>query len=139
MFKRKTKKLLSLSLSLTMVFGMIPLSSITAAAAENTNLCSTCGDFTDNNGFCTVDGCTGYEEAVFENEKYIIKNAGNLYWFANFVNTSETESITAELTADIDLNPGYTFNSDGTVTYNKKTVTEDFREWTPIGTAEPPL
>ena len=44
------------------------------------------------------------------------------------------KSINVVLISDIDVNPGYTFNSDGTVSYNNATVTSGWRTWTPIGT-----
>ena len=46
---------------------------------------------------------------------YEINTADKLYWFAQQVN-SGNNVINAVLTADIDLNPGYTFHADGTVT-----------------------
>ena len=53
----------------------------------------------DNNGFCP-NGC--YEEAVWNEEDgvYEISNAGQLYWYAQYLNTTNAE-IFAELTADI--------------------------------------
>ena len=53
----------------------------------------------DDNGFCP-NGC--YEEAVWNEEDgvYEISNAGQLYWYAQYLNTTNAE-IYAELTADI--------------------------------------
>ena len=53
----------------------------------------------DDNGFCP-GGC--YEEAVWNEEDgvYEISNAGQLYWYAQYLNTTNAE-IYAELTADI--------------------------------------
>ena len=52
------------------------------------------------NGFCST--CGGYEAAVWNEEKsvYEISNAGQLYWYAQYLNTQNAE-IYAELTADI--------------------------------------
>ena len=116
----------------------------------------------DSNGFCAICGFA-YEPAILGTEEnyeelgliedyigyYAIKNAGQLYWFGELVNKNEqlqgadtpddtTDDIYASssngvLLNDIDINPGYTFNSDGTVTYEGKAVTEGFREWVPIG------
>lgn len=55
------------------------------------------------NGFCTDDGCTDiYEPATLANGYYEIDNGGKLFWFANYVNANH-RSISAKLTADIDL------------------------------------
>lgn len=72
---------------------------------------STCSHTTYNNGFCS--NCGAYEPAVDSNSDgyYEIGNAGQLYWFANYVN-SGNYSARAVLTADIDL---------------------ENRPWTPIG------
>ena len=52
------------------------------------------------NGFCTA--CGGFEAAVWNEEEYLyeISNAGQLYWYAQYLNTTNAE-IFAELTADI--------------------------------------
>ena len=78
------------------------------------------------NGFCTV--CDGFEPANYNAEKdcYEIANAGQLYWFAEFVNAGNT-SANAVLTADIVVNENV-LNVDGTLNESGK-----FREWTPIG------
>ena len=55
------------------------------------------------NGFCKDDGCTDiYEPATYSNGYYEIDNGGKLFWFANYVNANH-RSISAKLTADIDL------------------------------------
>lgn len=56
------------------------------------------GKFID--GFCSA--CGGYQTAVWNEEKgvYEISNAGQLYWYAQYLNTTNAE-ISAELTADI--------------------------------------
>lgn len=60
-------------------------------------------------GFCSH--CGAYEEAELKDGYYQISNAGQLFWFANHVNTVD-RTASAVLTADIDL--------------------ED-KPWTPIG------
>ena len=52
------------------------------------------------NGFCSA--CNGYQAAVWNEEKsvYEISNAGQLYWYAQYLNTTNAE-IYAELVADI--------------------------------------
>ncbi len=62
-----------------------------------------------NNGFCT--GCDAYEPAELKDGYYQIKNGGNLFWYANYINTVD-RTANAVLTADIDL---------------------ENRPWTPIG------
>ena len=73
------------------------------------------------NGFCDV--CEGYEPAtekgvgVNGQPLYEISNAGQLFWFAALVNGDtaavagivQNQYANAILTANIDLNPGYTF------------------------------
>ncbi|MBQ7397417.1 MAG: leucine-rich repeat domain-containing protein, partial [Clostridia bacterium] len=85
------------------------------------------------NGFCTE--CDAFQPAVYNEEKgyYEISNAGQLFWFAAEVNGGNTE-INGKLMTDIDLNPDYTFEANGTVTKGGIIVTEGWRAWTPIGT-----
>jgi len=81
----------------------------------------------DGNGFCTE--CDGYEAArqvssehhpelnATHNGYYAIENAGQLYWFMEYVNDGNT-AINAVLTADIVVNESLDNNP---------------REWLPIG------
>ena len=95
------------------------------------------------NGFCEY--CDGYEPAKLVNGVYEIGNAGQLYWFAAYVNGytlisgGDTEdksddvyssSANAKLIANIVVNPG-TFSTSGTYTPKDG---ETRRDWTPIGT-----
>ncbi|NMP36587.1 MAG: hypothetical protein GX051_00465 [Clostridiales bacterium] len=57
-----------------------------------------------------------------------ISTAAELLWFASQVNYSGKTQLSANLTADIDLNPGYTFNTDGTFSGGASPV-----EYLPIG------
>ncbi len=102
----------------------------------------------DGNGFCTV--CDGYEPApiVYNEESYSnvaeISNAGQLFWYAkNWMSCQVydeeydeyyTTFVGAVLINDIDLNPGYTFNDDGS--YSTDSTAENYspvlREWKPI-------
>ena len=99
---------------------------------EELNICTVCGYHTcsfDENGVCTI--CDTYQPATLvTNENYEslglaaeyvgfyqIGNAGQLYWFANHINTVD-RTASAVLTADIDLEG----KPDGTG-----------RHWTPIG------
>ena len=70
----------------------------------------------DNEGFCTV--CGAYQPADPVGGYYEITNAGNLYWFAQQVNSGNT-GINAVLTTDI--------------TVNKDMSAGELRLWTPIG------
>lgn len=63
----------------------------------------------DENGFSIIGN--DYEPAELNAGYYQIKNGGNLFWFANYVNTVD-RTANAVLTADIDL---------------------EERAWTPIG------
>lgn len=97
----------------------------------------TCSDHDEFvNGFCTT--CDGYEKPqVNDNgtpdedwdDYYEIDNAGKLFWFAQYVNHVDS-SAKAKLTDNIDVNPGYDFNSDGSYTGG-----ESPRVWVPIGTS----
>ena len=106
-----------------------------AVAQTQTDICNA----TATNGFC--DMCGKYTEPELSENKYDvnndgandsvyeISNAGELYWFRDFVNSGNT-SANAVLVADIKLNTdvltGYGIvNSD----------TSAFSAWTPIGTS----
>ncbi len=99
-------------------------------------VCGACDSTTeahsfDAEGFCVI--CGGYEPAYLdeENYRYEISKAGHLFWFARSVNTWNTVTGDAVLTADIDLNPGYTFAPDGS--YSAEDTAGELRSWTPIG------
>ncbi len=76
----------------------------------------------DQNGFGDDDS---YEPATQQNGVYQIGNAGQLYWFAEQVN-SGTTNINAVLTADITINTGV-LKTDGSLNNGS------FAQWTPIG------
>ena len=79
------------------------------------------------NGICALCA-TAYQEAPCNNGTYEISNAGQLYWFADKVNSDSTyQSANAVLTADIVVNKNV-LNSDGTL--NKDS---SFKDWIPIG------
>lgn len=65
-----------------------------------------------------------------EASPYEIDEASELLWFAETVNGGST-TIHAVLTADIDMNPGYTFAEDGT--YTTDGSAGELVTWTPIG------
>ncbi|MCD8389917.1 MAG: dockerin type I repeat-containing protein [Oscillospiraceae bacterium] len=93
----------------------------------------------DSEGFYT-DGETTYYQPIAQNTEgvYEIGNAGQLFWFAALVNgETEQEGITtsvsdadAVLTANIDLNPGHTFDEDGSYTTDE--TADVLRAWEPI-------
>lgn len=70
-----------------------------------------------------------------EKSPYQIGTADELRWLAEYVNGSEYNPaetfLYVELTADIDLNPGYTFAADSTFTGGDSPT-----EWVPIGYAK---
>ena len=77
-------------------------------------------DFLKGDGFCTV--CDAYQPADYEAGIYGIKNAGQLFWFADYVNKSaepEARFARGQLQNDITIQT----KADGTN-----------RAWTPIGT-----
>lgn len=61
---------------------------------------------------------------------YLISNAGELLWLQEFVNSGMAGDCSAKLMADINLNEGVIFNSDGTYTSFVEGAT--LRKWTPI-------
>lgn len=66
----------------------------------------------DDNEFRT-DG-PGYQPAELDDRTYQIKNAGNLYWFAEFLAAGgKGAEINAELTADITIPAGWTWTPIG--------------------------
>lgn len=70
-----------------------------------------------------------YEGLGTEESPYLINSAqqlANLAWHVN--NGSNYEGVYFALTADIDLNPGFTFASDGTIEGNGEP-----KAWVPIG------
>ena len=67
---------------------------------------------------------------------YLISNIGHLLWWQQAINEAGANEMYVKLVADIDLNPGYVFNEDGTVLYNGEPVTSGWYEWTPMGTEE---
>ena len=85
----------------------------------------------DDNGFCK-NYPTHYQKPEEVNGVYQIANAGQLYWFAAYVNTYDYDNATypnvaanAVLTADITVNEGDVAGYDGT-------KAEGWRVWTPI-------
>lgn len=92
---------------------------------DHTYSISATGNHTyDSNGFCS--SCDAYQPAAIDTDGYYkIANAGNLYWFAEQVN-SGAGTINGKLIADIIVNSNV-LKSDGTLN------TGDYRNWTPIG------
>ena len=82
----------------------------------------------NENGFCENDD-THYQPANYneEIEKYEISNAGQLYWFAEQVNSGNT-SVNAVLTADIVVNENV-LAADGSLGADP----DHLRMWRPIG------
>ena len=97
--------------------------------------CEVCGESygdlaTDNhnfsdgcNGFC-ID-CDSYEPAVLNGDVYEISNAGQLYWFAEKVNSGD-KGISGKLIENITVNANV-------LDANGELNNGDFRAWTPIG------
>ena len=85
----------------------------------------------DKNGFCKNDD-THYQPASYneESEKYEISNAGQLYWFAEQVNSGNA-SLNAVLTTDIVVNETV-LAADGSLGADPDTL----RMWYPIGVGD---
>ena len=116
---KKNIKLKTLALCLAMVIVLTGL--ITANAFEVIGGC-TCGGVYDN-GFC--DTCDGYQPAEQNADGYYeIGNAGQLYWFAAYVNAGNT-TTNAVLTDDITINENL-LDEDGNLNEG------EFLNWTPI-------
>ncbi|MFR5876185.1 MAG: hypothetical protein ACLUFN_06820 [Eubacterium sp.] len=87
----------------------------------HSKVCTVCGSTLseshtfDDNGFCTE--CGDYEPAVYNSssDEYEISNAGQLMWFAEQVNSGNTD-IDGGLVADIDL-AGVDYTPIGTAQY----------------------
>ena len=95
----------------------------------------------DENGFCTV--CGGFEEATLNkngtpddeaDDYYEIANAGQLYWFADKVNSDHANfgAANAVLTADITVNENV-LATVGAVDFDPATTA--LKQWIPIGKA----
>ncbi|MGM9694567.1 MAG: hypothetical protein ACI3YC_06125 [Alloprevotella sp.] len=93
----------------------------------------------DENGFGTDEGGnTIYQPATLNgDDAYEIGNAGQLFWFAGLVNgtldgVEQNAGANAVLTADIDLNPGITFN------ISSGSSSGSYRTFTPMGSESEP-
>ena len=117
---KKTTGIISLILVFALVVGVIAAFGVSASAvAQDISV--------------TID--TGAEITLRDtdgNDYYEISTADELFAFAAAVNGGNY-TIGGELMGNIDVNPGYLFNNDGSVTYNGAPVTEGWRAWVPIG------
>lgn len=111
MVKGKFRKGIAIFMALLLCVGSVAWDSLTTKAASLTSK--------------QPDAGTGMQGAPYE-----INEASELLWFAESVNNGNT-TINAVLTADIDINPGYTFSEDGK--YTTDTSAGDLVVWTPIG------
>ncbi len=103
------------------------------STCKTVDVCRGCGSqylnpdnheyFEENNGFC----CDSYQPATYneENGYYEIGNAGQLYWFADKVNSGET-AINGKLIDNIVVNTNV-------LDANGQLSTGNFRAWKPIG------
>jgi len=114
------KQAAGILLCLAMVLGCLPTG---VSAAEGTCTESGCGGSYDN-GFCSL--CGGYEAPELVGTRYEIANAGQLYWFADRVNSGEM-AINGVLVKDITVNERVLDAKGNPVN------TSSLRPWTPIG------
>ena len=91
-----------------LILCILTLSGGNALKAQTTVDSGKCGD----NLTWTLNSNGNCEPAVFEDNYYLISNAGNLVWFSNHVN-NDNFNANAKLTNDIEMNAV---------------------QWTPIGT-----
>ena len=115
-FSRKIRRDLCAVVALCLILSCVGITAFTADSDCTKGNCA--GTYT--NGICSLNN-THYEAAPVDNGVYQISNAGQLYWFAELVNSGENEyerdngdEYNAVLTADI-------------------VVGEDQVDWTPIG------
>lgn len=131
------KRIASIALSLAMCLTLLP----TAAYAEDVSEGGAFdGQSSTVNGAAVVENGEGNTAPVdgkgTKEDPYQISTAGEFYAFAEWYNgtsnigTSNNRYIYAELTADINLNEGFTFTEDG---YTSKTGEGTPKKWTPIG------
>ena len=148
----KMKGILSIILTLCMVLSMLPVGALAACAHEYVTeiypatcteggftvfTCSLCGDayigdeveplnhpeYVD--GFCVL--CGSGQPAVENGDYYEISNVAQLYWFAEQVNSGNTD-INGKLMNDIVVNENV-LKEDGTLNGDGS----NFKVWTPIG------
>ena len=111
--------------------GVVYMSSpCTAIISNNPNDVSSEIQHEYENGFCTA--CGAFEEATWneDDEVFEIANAGQLYWFAKYVNNGDLKYDDAVLTADIVVNENV-LNEYGELNEDEA---DNFRAWIPIGT-----
>ena len=95
------------------------------------------GSLYDENGFATnPENPNQYQEPTVTDGVYQIANAGNLYWFANFINqggdNAKAQAILKnDIVANENLLSSLEFDEDGKVTNDSI-----FKQWTPIGTED---
>lgn len=126
------KRIASIALSLAMCLTLLP----TAAYAEDV---SEGGAFdsqsSTGNGAAVVENGEGntalYSGSGTESDPYQISTADEFYAFARWYNkTKDHGEIYAELTADINLNEGFTFTESAESGYTGEGTP---KKWTPIG------
>ncbi len=145
-FLKKTLiSMLALAMSCSVSFGL----GTAVAWADETD--TTCAHVYEN-GFCEqTDGETHYEAPILNDngtaeepsdDYYEIGNAGQLYWFAELVNTVVMDedtptypnvSANAKLTADIVVNENVIEGNVNKINIDEAEITaKNFRPWTPI-------
>lgn len=129
------KRIASIALSLAMCLTLLP----TAAYADDV---SEGGAFDGQSSTGNSEAVAGNEEgntALYsgsgtESDPYQISTADEFYAFARWYNkTKDHGEIYAELTADINLNEGFTFTES---TENGYTGNVEPEKWTPIGSGD---
>ncbi len=133
--KIKNVRFVAFVVSVMMFVSLMPISAfatLTNDGCEHTyndkGFCEIC-DFPESAVILTEDNLTDYGVTDKYIGYYAISNAGQLYWFADYIDEYDgTEHVDAVLTADIVVNENVLTDS-GELSENS----EDFMEWNPIG------
>ena len=112
--KRTIQKLLSVTFALFLTFSVFNIVPVSA------NTFDTASDISDYPVPSSIE--------IDGKEYYQLSDVDDLYWFADYVNSGNTEA-NAILTADIVINDG-TFDKDGN--FVPKIYGPNIRTWTPI-------
>ena len=125
------KKIISILISFAIVLSMIP-AVVSASTDECPNIEGGIHEWDETLGKCYY--CSAWQPAELVTGKvdtYIIRNAGNLYWFAEGINNFELpQTANLWIENDIDMGQYVPFNA---ATYEFEGDLSLLQKWTPIG------
>lgn len=112
------------------VLGGAKVYATTGCVTYNNSSDTSAKNHNKENGICK--DCGAYDEATDTDSDgyYEIGNAGQLYWFAQQINSGNNNNINAVLTADITVNKG---ENTGDVANCNGTKADGWIDWVPIG------